>query len=354
MSNGKRITKSDVERQFSKLQRAKYPEGYSWIIIVGKAKEKVEKFCRDIKETNGKKRTSEKTFYQIYKTLKQIRCAVYHLEHRDGNVRKESRKLLRSIMHPHVSFKDISRRASRLSGLVQKAGRRRADERREAAARSIDVGHSYRLEEITSKRKLRSTGKSLNNCLSDPSFLHMHWREIQEGDIEIWCVLRRKKDSSDWKLRGLVEVDVTWTWGRTIGQCQGPKGKLLKLKRKVAKRILHALNASGDDAESFVRVGAFTAFLGGRPEVEPLEVGDRLVSMWRYPDQIILMAQGWLGGKQTWGRLYRKDGMWYENVHDEGFSGLVDLLLTHPSAAENCLSSPGTEAEELSSPEGKI
>lgn len=350
MSNGKRITKSDVERQFSWLQRARYPEGYSERAIVKSLKRKFEQSCKDEKIHNGKKRTPAKVIRQGHKTVKHLRCTVSHLKHQDGNVRRDARRLLRSITHPQVSFKEISRHASRLAGLVQKAGRRRADERREAAARSINVGHRYLLEEITSKRKLRSTGRSLGNCLGDPPPLHMYWSQIKEGDIEIWRVLQRTKDD-DWKLRGLVE---TWTWGRTIGQCQGPKGKPLKLKRKVAKHILRALNASGDDAKSFVRVGAFTAFLGDRPKVEPLEVGDRLVSMWRYPDQIILMAQDRRGGKRTWGRLYRDDGIWHESVHDEEFSGLVDLLLTHPSAAENCFPSPGAEAEELSSPEGKV
>ncbi len=333
------VRQADVQNQLSRLRSGRYPEGYSGKAIAQSIEGKVKRFFDDVKKRNGKKRTPAKAIRQAHKTVKQLYCAVGHLEHRDGNVRKDAQKLLRSATHPD-SFEQISQRASKLAGRVRKVGCQRADERREAAARSIDVGCHYRLEEITSKRKLRSAGKSLGNCLASVH-LPTYWSQIQEGDIEVWRVLRRKKGSDDWKLRGLVEVRVTQ--GRAIGCCEGPEGALLKLKGKVAKQILRELDASGDDAESFVRVGAFTAFLDGRPEVEPLEVGDRLVSMWRYPDQIILMAQG-RRGKRTWGRLWRASGAWL-CVHDEGFSSLlVDLLLTHPSAVENCFPSPGAEA----------
>ena len=343
------VRQSDVKSQLSRLQSGRYPKGYSGEAIARKMEGKVDRFFDDGKKRDGKNGTPAKAIRQAHKTVKQLYCAIGHLKHPDGNIRQDARRLLRSATHPDVSFEQTSRRASKLAGRVRKTGCRRADERREAAAREIDVGCRHRLKEITSKRKLRSAGKSLGNCLAG-RHLRTYWSQIQEGDIEVWRVLRRERNGNDWKLRGLGDIRVTKE--RTIGCCEGPRGAPLKLKRRIAKQILRELNASGDDAGSFVRVGAFTAFLDGRPKVEPLEVGDRLVSMWRYPDQIILMAQD-RRGKRTWGRLCRASGAWDENlcVHDEGFSSLlVDLLLKHPSAAENCFPSPASPEAEATVP----
>ena len=121
--------------------------------------------------------------------------------------------------------------------------------------------------------------------------------------------------------------------------CEGPKNRLLKLKRKVAEAVLRALRASGDDVETFTRVGAFTALLNDRPKVEPFQVGQRRIRVWCYPEEIILKVRRRPGGKSTWSRLYRWDDTWLGD--DEALVGiLADLLLAHALASENRFPAP--------------
>ena len=334
-----KVTNTDVNRQMARFERALQKADLGWLstpAVIEKFTHKLDDFLREAKEQAGYQRTPKKAIEEAHKTVKHFVCAVRHVqEHPDGNIKRAAKKLLKSTMHPGVSFKELSQRASKLHGDLQKAGERRANEEREEAALSIDLGPRYRLVELTSKRKLRSAGKALGNCLSGGEFLAGYWKEVKEGAAEFW-VLQRKTGDGDWKPHGLLRVDTTDP--RNIVECERSRNRLLKLKRKVAKAVLRALDASGDDVETFTRVGAFTVFGDSRPEVEPLQVGQRQVWIWRYPEEIILKVRR-PRGKPTWMRLYRRNDTWLGD-DEEAIDILADLLLAYPPAPEKGLLAP--------------
>lgn len=334
----KKITQDDVRKKSALLRKdlleANLP-GLPTQAVIENLALKRDAFYAEARERTGYQRTPKKTIEEAHKTIKHLVCAVRHAqEYPDGNIRRAAKKLLKSTMHPG-SFEELSRHASKLHGDLRKAGERRANEKREEAALSIDLDPCYRLVELTSKRKLRSAGKALGNCLRDGEFLADYWKEVKEGTAALW-VLQRKTRDGDWKPHGLPKVDTTDP--RKIVECGRSRNRLLKLKRRVAKAVLRALDASGDDVETFTRVGAFTAFRGGRPEVEPLQVGQRQVWIWRYPEEIILKVRR-SGGKTTWMRLYRRNDTWLDD-DEEALDILADLLLAYPPAPENGLSAP--------------
>lgn len=334
----KKITQDDVRKKSAQLRKdllkANLP-GLSTQTVMENLALGLKAFYAEAREQAGYQRTPKKTIEEAHKTIKHLVCAVRHAqEHPDGNIKRAAKKLLKSTMHPGP-FEELSRHASKLHGDLRKAGERRANEEREEAALSIDLGPRYRLVKLASKRKLRSAGKALGNCLSRERFLAGYWKEAKEGAAEFW-VLQRKTGDGDWKPHGLLRVDTTDP--RNIVECERSRNRLLKLKRKIAKAVLRALDASGDDAETFTRVGAFSAFRGGRPEVEPLQVGQRQVWIWRYPEEIILKVRR-SGGKTTWMRLYRRNDTWLGD-DEEALDILADLLLAYPPAPENGLPAP--------------
>lgn len=336
------MTKTGVEKQMARLRRSLRKADFDWIstrAVIEKLALKIDAFYKEARKQAGYQRTPKKAIGEAHKTVKHLVCAVrYAQEHPDGNIKRAAKKLLKSTMHPGAPFEALSQCASKLHGDVRKAGERRENEKREAAARSIDIGSRYRLVELTSKRALRSVGKAFGNCLSGGEFLAGYWKEVREETAELW-VLQRKTSDGGWKPHGLLKVDTTDP--RRIAECKRSGNHPLKLKRKVAEAVLRKLHASGDDVETFTRVGAFTAFLDGRPEVEPLQVGQRRVWLWRYPEEIILKVR-LPRGKPTWMRLYRwndTDDDWLTDEH-EAYSTLIDLLLAYPQAPENGLPAP--------------
>lgn len=332
------MSKRDEKREMDRFQEASQKADLDWLstpAVIEKFTHKRDAFYREAKEQAGYQRTPKKAIEEARKTVKHLVCAVRHAqEHPDDNIRRAAKKLLKSTTHPGVSFKELSQRASKLHGDLRKAGERRANEEREAEAQSIDLGPRYRLVELTSKRKLRSAGKALGNCLSGGEFLAGYWKEVKEGAAALWVLQRKTRDGS-WKPHGLLKIDTTGS--HEIVECKGPGNRLLKLKRKVAKAVLRALDASGDDVETFTRVGAFTVFGDSRPEVEPLQVGQRQVWLWRYPEEIILKVRR-SSGKPTWMRLYRWDDIWLGD--GEALGILADLLLAYPPAPEKGLPAP--------------
>lgn len=332
------MSKRDEKREMDRFQEASQKADLDWLstpAVIEKFTHKRDAFYREAKEQAGYQRTPKKAIEEARKTVKHLVCAVRHAqEHPDDNIRRAAKKLLKSTTHPGVSFKELSQRASKLHGDLRKAGERRANEEREAEAQSIDLGPRYRLVELTSKRKLRSAGKALGNCLSGGEFLAGYWKEVKEGAAALWVLQRKTRDGS-WKPHGLLKIDTTGS--REIVECKGPGNRLLKLKRKVVKAVLRALDASGDDVETFTRVGAFTVFGDSRPEVEPLQVGQRQVWLWRYPEEIILKVRR-SSGKPTWMRLYRWDDIWLGD--GEALGILADLLLAYPPAPEKGLPAP--------------
>ena len=331
-------TKRDVKRQMDRLPRSLRKAKFDWLSPRAASRSldaKLDAFYAEARKQAGYQRTPKKAIGVAHKTIKHLVCAVRHAqEHPDGNIKRAAKKLLKSTTHPGVSFEELSQRASKLHGDLRKAGERRTNEEREAEAQSIDLGPRYRLVELTSKRKLRSAGKTLGNCLSGGEFLAGYWKEVKEGAAEFW-VLQRKTGDGDWKPHGLLKVDTTGP--REIVECERSRNRLLKLKRKVAKAVLRALDASGDDVETFTRVGAFTVFGDSRPEVEPLQVGQRQVWLWRYPEEIILKVRR-SSGKPTWMRLYRWNDIWRGDGKALGI--LADLLLAYPPAPEKGLPAP--------------
>lgn len=136
-----RKTKTGVKRQMARLRGSLRKADFDWIsprAVIEELALKRDAFYGEARERAGYQRTPKKAIGEAHRTFRHLVRAVGHAQgHLDGNVRRDARKLLKSTMHPGMSFENLSRRASEHAGLVQKVGRRRADEGREASVQPI-------------------------------------------------------------------------------------------------------------------------------------------------------------------------------------------------------------------------
>lgn len=204
--------------------------------------------------------------------IRQLIRAVGHANnHDDGNVRREARELLRSVQH--VDFEEIQVLTSRFVGILNKAGHRREERKRQEKARRLAVADGYRLIELTVET-LRSTGGELGGlCVA-----HNNWegrgyhRALKDGSSEFW---RLEKHG---RVIGLIELDVE---SRKVADIRGKHNDAPKLERRVALALLQALDATGDDVETFAQAGAFRVFLDGTPQPDAEAVHDnRTYEVW--------------------------------------------------------------------------
>ena len=75
---------------------------------------------------------------------------------------------------------------------------------------------------------------------------------------------------------------------------------------ELAMKILHELGVTADGETSFARAGAFGRFKGGRPEGEPVRVGEQEMWLWLYEDELIVGMEESSDGKLFWSRFVLK------------------------------------------------
>jgi len=208
--------------------------------------EKIGKHCANPENRDGRgvKHSESKG---VRRMLRQLARASRHAEgHENSQVRTSAKSLLRSIQS--LSFRQIQGRASKHDGLVRKVGHRRIEAALLSKRPRLEAG-GLGLVRLTSVDQLRSAGKELQNCVAAERAYH---DELRQDESEFWTL----EDEGE-NLVGLIEVEVET---RQIAQCGGREGGELSLQREQALEVLRVLNATGDNVETFSRVGAFSVF----------------------------------------------------------------------------------------------
>ena len=207
---------------------------------------------------------------RVRKTLKHITHAVRHAHrddgHEDANVRIEAKELVRSLQYH--SFEKTEARARKFNGLLREVGRRRNEQQRKRARRRIKIGN-LNLIQLSSSEQLKTTGRTLGLCVAHRnSFGREYHARLKNRESDFYRV--ELKGTAI----GLIEID---NETRQVRETKGHCNKILKLKPKKARRVLEALNATADNIETFVRVGAVSFVLDSIPEgVNSIRVGGQV------------------------------------------------------------------------------
>ena len=193
----------------------------------------------------------------------------------------------------------------------------------------------YRLQrvEVKSKSVLRKWGKKFNNCLARPTQVNFYFPRVQLGKLQVWLLLR---DDKPFGLLSLItrsrevydfdliddENDCGWSYS-------------------LAMEILDKLDAEANCAREFVKVGAYDKFKQEQPIVEPDVIGENLIWIWRFKNEIIIAQKDrdHIGDDLSWSRFSRTpehsrtefDGEWEDCMDSHlKFGDLLNLLMQHP------------------------
>ena len=227
-------------------------------------------------------------------TLRSIREAFGCVEHEDEVVRHKAGKLLKSCRH---SFDEVCKNAGHFRKELAEARERRADA--EAAPGIIPLGGEFHLEEVLSLKRLMAIGKALKICVGKREHSQRYWEQAEAGEFKFWLLQKEEEPFA------LLKIDVNEN-EEVVGQFTAHGNDDPEISFELAMEILHELGVTADGEAAFARAGAFARFKGGRPEVEPVRVGELEMWIWPYEDELIVGMEEHADGKLFWSRFVLK------------------------------------------------
>ena len=282
-----KISRRKVQFEIHRLEAAGFPKP-----ALGKIKAAIGEFLAEPGKRSGKR---------AKKVLERLWSAYWHRDrHTDDNVKRKALKLVKTANHS-VSFDDLEVGAKAFARALKTADRRVEEEAmlREAEWREAGDGQ---LQQVVSFGQLRSIGKELRLCVGGKRWARNYLRQVEDGDIELWLL------QMDGMRHTLIEVDVD---DRSVSQCQTSDGETPEFTPALARAILSALDASGDDNEAFSQIGVFSVFGNASPsETEEHELdGGRRLRLWTFPEEkeiVVAVRRGPAG--ESWSRFRRQGG----------------------------------------------
>ncbi|MCY3822856.1 MAG: hypothetical protein OXG62_03180 [Nitrospinae bacterium] len=227
-------------------------------------------------------------------TLRSIREALGCREHEDEVVRHKAGKLLKSCRH---SFDEVRKNANHFRKELAEARERRAEIK--AAPGTIPLGGGFRLEEVLSLKRLMAIGKALANCFGKRENAERYWEQAEAGEFKFWLLLKEEEPFA------LLKIDVNEN-EEVVGQLTAHDNDDPEISFELAMKILHELGVTADGEAAFARAGAYGRFKGGRPEVEPVRVGEQEMWIWPYEDELIVGMEEHADGRLYWSRFVLK------------------------------------------------
>ena len=287
----------------------------------------------------------EKGENNVRAVLRSIREALRCEELEDEVVKHKARKLLKSCRH---TFDEVCKNASHFRKALTEARERSVEEN--AAPRIIPLCDDFRFEEVVSIKMLMTIGKTLEICVGKREDAQSYWKEAESGESRLWLLLKGEEPFA------LLKIDLE---ENKVVEFSTHDNDDPKISFELAMKILHELDVTADNETSFASVGAFGRFKGGRPEVEPLRVGDQEMWIWLYEHELIVAMEEHADGKLFWSRFVLElnkynpyadprvgpwgiftRGEWKEDSSNHLSLGMLfEVVRRHPHVLKN-LSSP--------------
>ena len=249
----------------------------------------------DLDSNRDKRGTKADAIREAYYACVWFKEAQRALSHEDSSLRHMAGKTMTGMLHQN--FPEIRKRLGKLHGQIGKAGRRKAEQRRQNDERTIELDYRFKLRELRSMTSLQKVGRALQNCTAKKNHAGNY---LRDKDTEMWGLLKKHRPLC------LLKVDTTT---RTIDEFEGKDGSTPRLKRSLAFKILNALEINGDDEEAFAKIGAFHAFRKARPTAKTIEAEGREHRVWvlRGGAEIIFATRNRSGARRRWSRFVRGD-----------------------------------------------
>jgi hypothetical protein len=271
----------------------------------------------------------------IVKTTKHVRRMARHAdEHHDPNVRRAARKFVKRLGHADQKFSEIASRAKDLRGDVQRAGRRKADDQRMEQEAKVVLSRRFSLREVKSRKSIKAYGRSLNLCTSSDKWTRHYYQEITDLNARLWCLFKDGEPYGFIKTHAGIVEECSRGKKHTVADIFD-SNRRLNVPHRVALNILRAIDANGDDDESFARSGAFRVFLECAPRATTIRVGKYRYWIWVTNDgrEIVIARRERPRKRLRWSHFRRsRKGRLTGGTHNAvSTEDLAGLMLDHPS-----------------------
>ena len=310
-----RPTKRNLERQFSALLADPAPAETRTYV------DKCKAWLKTRKDGRG---TTADAIHAAFYTSVRFNQALGARNHEDPSIRRLAAKAVTAARHE--SFPEIQNRLKTLAARLSSVGRRAAEKRRRAAERTIDLDDRFVLRELRTATSLQRVGRALGNCVAKASFAREY---LRDADTEMWALV----DKRDQRPTYLMRVDHSTN---EIDELEGAEGMTPRLEYSLAINILRALAVTADEEQAFCAVGAFTAFLDGRPLVDPIDTDGCSHRVWvlRGGTEIIVATDALSGQCTGWSRFRRHSSDTLNHPRRRQQRGFVAGPWNHLSEAE--------------------
>ncbi len=144
---------------------------------------------------------------------------------------------------------------------------------------------------------LMTIGKTLELCVAKREDARSYWKEAESGESGLWLLMKGEERFA------LLKIDLV---ENKVGEFSAHDNDDPEISFELAMEILEKLGVTADDETSFARVGAFGRFKCGRPEGEPVRVGEQEMWVWLYEDELIVAMEERSDGKLFWSRFELK------------------------------------------------
>lgn len=259
--------------------------------------------------------------------MRHLNCAAGWQHHRDPNVQRSARALVKTVCHGHTPFDELVNRAKKLRGVVNKAGKahndRKAIEGCEPLSLALPCGYS--VERLHTVAKLARAGRTLGNCAKDNGE-GMH-DALRHRKADFYLVRRKTEPVA------MLDADLATD---RVTQFLGPSNDQVALPPFVLCSLLRQLRLDGDDVDAFLQVGAASIFASGqahvlKPSFQRGGLRSGLRIWWARRRLVVVVAQG---GSWSWSS-FRWDGAeagWVSSRASRR-ERLDDLMTRYPDIA---------------------
>ena len=257
-------------------------------------------------------------------TIRRIRNVVKHKDSENLSVRKSARRVLKSLRHP---FQNTINCANRFDKEFKKSKESDSNSQNSPVITLNNDFTDFTLEEIQIQSicKLMNIGKLFDNCVKERKTAEKYLSEVKMGVSSLYllsehrkpCALiniyRDKNKIVEFGVRDDSEIHMMPRPLPRNHEICHQRQSGFKLWYELGIEILNKLGTNADEVEAFVEVGAFSQFKNGRPDPEPVSVGDgEEMLIWFFDDnELIIASDENANGELLWSRFIKVGGITY-------------------------------------------
>ena len=295
---------------------------------------------------------------ELYDTLKTCRHAILSINSENANVASAAQRVLESFSHVKKDYRQIVASTKKFDRIRLDSKLNVSSDVEMPKPEILTLSNGLKLEEIRDVKRLIQVGKSLDNCVKKFDEAQDRINDVKINKSSLFSLLSTTGEilallTIELKTRTISEFECAERNGQNIfGERvrNGPFGHRANgesisqgmVSQSDLIEIQNKLDVSADEISEFVRLGAFSRFKHGIPEVDPIQLADgREIWCWKSENELIIAIDGERnsGRLMNWSRFVRGNdyGKFTWDTGDSesmNLGELFEIVLNNPQVLE--------------------